>query len=345
MASKIIGVETATPANCMTQQEVLDSVRSKLRISNRGMELYEKFLLDDGIHTRYFGWEDIDVLLVETPDEKIKRFERVSVDLATQALKGLLIKFNRDKKDIDAIFISTCTGYLCPGLTSYVVEQLKLKQDIYAVDLVGMGCGGAIPALRAADDYLRSHPNSNAIVISVEVCTAAIHWREEVELILSNSIFSDGAAAVFVTNEDDVTGFEIRKISSLLWPQYRDQLRFKHLDARLCNVISPKVPVIAGKAAVKLYQDILSNLQSTYYAMHLGGRKVLDTIQKSLDLQDEEMSLSRSMLRKYGNMSSPSVLFVLKEILHRHQVKKAETAALFSFGAGFTAFGLLAEWT
>ena len=337
----ILDVETANPPHSRTQAEALTIVAETLKPSHRALDLYKKFLLDEGIHRRYFSWDNPQVLLEESVDEKMQRFEHWAVHLSVEAAQKLLQKWQYQARDIDALFISTCTGYLCPGLSTYVSQQLGLPENIHTLDLVGLGCTGALPALRAADDYLNRYPDSTVLVIAVEICSAASHWAEKPELILSNAIFSDGAAAVLLTNRQNMPGLRIKKISSLLWPQFRDELRFKYLDSRLCNVISPKVPEIVAQALHTLYKD--HSPKKMHYAFHAGGRKVLDAIQERLGLSDDEMLLSRQVLREYGNMSSPSVLFVLKSILKR-QLLSQEPVTCFSFGAGFLASMLEAEW-
>ncbi len=337
----ILGVETANPLNSLTQQEVFDILIDRMKLSDRALDLYKRFLLDDGIHRRYFSWDDPQVLLLESPDEKMERFERSAVDLAVEAAQKILKKKDHRAQDIDAVFICTCTGYLCPGLSTYVSQRLGLPENIHTLDLVGLGCTGALPALRAADDYLRRSPDTSVLVIAVEICSAATHWKEKPELILSNAIFSDGAAAVLLSNRTNGPGLCIKHISSILRPQFRDDLRFKYLDSRLCNVISSKVPEIVAQALHALYKDHSQNKK--HYAFHSGGRKVLDAIQLQLGFSDEDMRPSRQILKDYGNMSSPSVLFVLKDILNG-QLRDQDAVTCFSFGAGFLAAMLQAEW-
>ncbi len=337
----ILDVETANPPNSLTQQEVLDILIDQVRLSDRALDLYKRFLLDDGIHRRYFAWDDPQVLLSESPDEKMKRFERSAVDLSVEAVQKILKKKDYQVQNIDAIFVCTCTGYLCPGLSTYVSQRLGFPENTHTLDLVGLGCTGALPALRAADDYLRRSPDSSVLVIAVEICSAATHWKEKPELILSNSIFSDGAAAVLLGNRTNRSGLCIQHISSVLRPQFRDDLRFKYLDSRLCNVISPKVPEIVAQAIHTLYKDHSQN--KMHYAFHSGGRKILDAIQQQLSLSDEDMRPSRQILKDYGNMSSPSVLFVLKSIL-KQGLRDKDPVTCFSFGAGFLASMLQAEW-
>jgi alkylresorcinol/alkylpyrone synthase len=337
----ILGVETANPPHRLTQNEVLSFITDTIKPSERALGLYKRFLLDDGIHQRYIASDNLKNLVDESVDEKMRRFEHWAVQLAVEASQKVLNKWNYQPKDIDAIFISTCTGYLCPGLSTYVSEKLGLSEDIYTLDLVGLGCAGALPALRAADHYLNRNPSSKVLVIAVEICTAAVHWLEKPELILSNALFSDGAAAVLLTNKQKASGLRINHISSVLWPQFRDELRFKYFDNRLCNVISSKVPKIVAQALEALYKDHSQN--KMHYAFHSGGRKVLDAIQSKLGLSDEDMRPSRLVLKDYGNMSSPSVLFVLKSILS-HPMRHQDAVTCFSFGAGFLASMLQAEW-
>jgi predicted naringenin-chalcone synthase len=337
----ILGVETANPPNTLTQQEVLTALTEHVKLSARALDLYQKFLGDDGIQRRYFSWDNPQNLLAESLDEKMERFERYAVDLSVAAVRKLLKKWNYQPREIDAVFVCTCTGYLCPGLSTYVSQRLGLLGNVYTLDLVGLGCTGALPALRTADDYLNRYPDSTVLMIAVEICSAATHWAEKPELILSNAIFSDGAAAVLLSNRENIPGLGIKNIASILQPQFRDELRFKYLDARLCNVISPKVPGIVAQALHALYKNHSDNKR--YYAFHSGGKKVLEAIQSQLGLSDEDMLPSRQILKDYGNMSSPSVLFVLKDILS-HPLQDHDAVTCFSFGAGFMASMLQTEW-
>jgi len=164
----------------------------------------------------------------------------VATDIGTKAVQRCLADAGIGKQEVDGLIITTCTGYLCPGLSSYVCESLGFRDNIFTSDLVGHGCGAAIPALQVADQFLKSGRGSNVLVLCVEVCSAAFFWGSDIGLILSNSIFADGAAACLLTTDSRRSGLEIRAFESLLWPQYREDLRFKQQDSRLCNVINKK---------------------------------------------------------------------------------------------------------
>ncbi len=342
--NKILGIETANPALQLTQQQIWDSI-SKQALSRTERSLYQRFLSDPSIRIRHAAVEDIDRLYQETPDQAAARFERYAPALGAEAVEKCLRRFSLDASRIDALIVTTCTGYLCPGLTSYVAGLAGFREDIFTLDLTGLGCGAALPALQTADHFLATHPENRVIVLCVEICTAAVSWGEKTGLILSNAIFADGAAACLLSNHKEDDGYALKRSAGLLWPQFRDDLRFKTRDNRLCNVLTKDVPAVAGRAV----QEIIGKLSKdngrgiAHYAFHPGGRKILDTIAHSLQLDERGMLRSREILRDYGNMSSPSVLFVLKRVLEQDQPRENEAIGLFAFGAGFTAFGAVLQ--
>ncbi len=344
--SKIIGIETANPKLKGDQEKVLEHILEKKHISKKAMIFYKRFLSDQSIKTRYFGMDDFNLVNEETPDEAILRFQTVGTQIGAEAVNKCLEATGINTEDIDGLIVTTCTGYLCPGLTSYVAQAVGLRDSLFTLDLTGTGCGAALPALRAADQYLKAHANSNILVLSVEVCSAALSWGDEIDLILSNAIFGDGAAACLISNVDDREGYAVLDFESLLWPEYRNDLRFKQKNSRLCNVINKNVPEVASEAVKTLQDRFMSRMEGPfhYYAIHPGGRRILDEIESRLGFGPNVLNRSREVLRDYGNMSSPSVLYVLKNIIEKDQPKEEESIILFAFGAGFTAFGAVLQY-
>ncbi len=342
---KIMGIATANPSSKWTQKEILKSVHLNEQISNKAKTFYKRFLSDQGIRTRHFGMQTLEHVNTESPDQANQRFSEIATEIGTEAIRKCLDQYQVSADEIDALIVTTCTGYLCPGLTSYLSQAIGFKDSIEAIDLAGTGCGAAIPALRSAYQYLQTHADSNALVVSVEVCSAALSWGDEIDLILSNALFSDGAAACLLSNKPENRGHKILNFESLLWPEYREELRFKTRDSRLCNVIDRSVPGIAAKAVKFLDGKITAGLTEMpkYYGVHPGGRRILDAFEESLDFKNQSLQRSRDVLFEYGNMSSPSILYVLKEISEKDQPEKNENIALFAFGAGFSAFAVLLE--
>ncbi|MBZ0165488.1 MAG: 3-oxoacyl-ACP synthase, partial [Candidatus Omnitrophica bacterium] len=305
------------------------------------------FLTEPSIRTRYVAIEEEpEKLFDETQDEAINRFAVQATKLGTLAVKRLLKRTGLKPDDIDGIIITTCTGYLCPGLTSYISQSVGLKEDIYALDMVGTGCGAALPGMKAAWQYLSAHKNARVIVLAVEICTATSFWNDDLDLIISNSIFGDGAAACLLTNRPEAAGLHIKEFQSVLWPQYRDELRYVTKNGRLLNVLKKEVPVLAAAAFYRIYERLTHNFTVTidHFAVHPGGRKIMDEIEAVHPFGKDVLRRSRSVLSRFGNMSPPSVLFVLRDILRKDKCRTGETVGIFAFGAGMTAFGCLAVW-
>lgn len=344
---KIVDIATANPALKLTQAEILERIlRSPLR-SKREKKLYSKFLTEPSIRTRYVAIEDQpEKLFEETQDEAIDRFQVQATNLGTQAVKRLLRKTGLKPADIDGIIITTCTGYLCPGLTSYISQAVGLREDIYALDMVGTGCGAALPGMKSAWQYLAAHKDARVIVLAVEICTATSYWNDDLDLIISNSIFGDGAAACLLTNLPDAPGLEVQEFQSVLWPQYRDELRYVTKNGRLLNVLKKEVPSLAAAAFYRIYQRLTKDftVNIDHMAVHPGGRKILDEIDAISPFGKDALRHSRSVLARYGNMSSPSVLYVLRDILAKDKCRPGDTVGIFAFGAGMTAFGCRAVY-
>jgi len=335
--SRITAVGTALPSLKVTQQEAFAAFSRFRALSHKEKILYERFLADESIETRFVASDSLDRLFHETPDDAHARFSKHAVTLACEALEAACLQANLRPERLDGLVVTTCTGYLCPGLSSYLMEKLSFKEGAQALDLVGHGCAAALPALRSADAMIRAGGLKHVAVVSVEICTAAIYFGDETDLILSNSIFGDGAAACIVSGDQDAPGLRLERVEGVVWPQYRDDLRFTQREGRLCNKLSKRVPAIVAEAVGNLHALLLPEGEARQYAFHAGGKRILDAIESYLELESAALSLSRASLRCYGNVSSASVLFTLKELMAE---PSGGPVLLFSYGAGFSAFGL-----
>ena len=188
----------ALPERSWTQPECWHALRDAptLRaLSHRSQELLEKILLgNSGIAKRHFCTTELAPIFTRNAQQLSETYEREAVALAVQALRSAMEK--GDVPSVDALIICTCTGYLCPGLTSHVAEQLQLPATTWLLDITGSGCGAAIPALQAATHYLQAHPTHRAAVIAVEVCSAAFYMSNDPGVLISLCLFGDGAAAM-----------------------------------------------------------------------------------------------------------------------------------------------------
>ena len=343
MKSKITCIKIANPSTLKNQQELIDLMMIQ-DISERSKKYYNLFLSDPGVRTRTFGIDQIEQVFSENCDESVLRFEKRATQLAVDAGKQCLESAGLLPEQIDGLIITTCTGYLCPGLTSHVGEALGIRPDIFILDIVGHGCGAAVPGLRVADQFLSTKEKANVLFIAVEVSSATFVHREAIDLILSNSIFGDGAAACIVTSHEK-PGWLMEQHGCLLIPEHREQLRFKTVNSRLNNVLGKDVPQIVARGVKDLLSRMnITNLPDTL-VFHPGGRLILDTLQKELNINPASLEVSRYILAKYGNMSSPCVLFILKRLMDTQQFADGAPALMVSYGAGVSVNGAYLRWS
>lgn len=351
MNAVIKSIATANPPKKVTQERVYQFLSSKYKLEDEEKRLYRKILLDGPIETRHFGLDEDEQILLQDQDQLIERFLKYGRLTATEAARKALKQAKLTSKDVGCVIVNTCTGYLCPGLSSYLAEDLCLDRSVKVVDIAGMGCGAAIPNLECA---ARMTPMGNRVVLSVavEICSATFFMEPEPDLVVSNCIFADGASAAVVTRTENNVSRKIATLldfESLVLPKERESLRYRSIRGRLRNTLAKNVPIVAARSVKEVSSRILERNRLlpkdiAFWAVHPGGSLVLERIQKELKLPAGALDFSYQILRNYGNMSSPSVMFVLERILEKAKPKKSQNCLLLSFGAGFTTFAGLLEF-
>jgi predicted naringenin-chalcone synthase len=347
----IIGLGTAAPQQRYTQAQCWAALQNSARfqeLTPRSHAILKKVLTGaNGIATRHLSLDNLGDAFDMTPDALHARFIQNAPLLATHAAERALADAKINPSEIDAIVASTCTGYLCPGLTSYISQRLGLRKDVMTFDLVGQGCGAALPNLRVADALLASGRSARVLSVCVEVCSAAMYLDDDAGVLISACLFGDGAGAAVLSNSPGANRSVEWKISgSMLEPGERDLLRFEQKSGMLRNILAPQVPALAAQHAGKLFTDTLvrANIERSQVAgwvLHPGGRDVLVALRDALGLNDHDVRWSEAVLREYGNVSSSSVYFVLQ-----HALNDSVPPGLWwmsSFGAGFSCHGALLE--
>jgi predicted naringenin-chalcone synthase len=347
MDVRIVGLGTANPPLKVSQEESYEAYVQSVPLSRRAKALlYRVFVANRSIGWRYFGMDSLADALENSQDELIARYRRFAVQISVEAARKALDQASIEPQDIDGLVINSCTGYLCPGLTSFVAEALGLRADIWPFDLQGMGCGGALPNLQTAYGFLQAHPESLVLAIAVEICSGTLFFDESPDVLISNAIFGDGAAAAVLTNRPGNNGILLKGFSAGLYPQDRDYLYFRTEQSKLRNVLSIDVPAVGARRGKEVIDRLLADAGLSYgdvrhWIVHPGGQKVLDAFQDALELPDEALAASRAVLYNYGNMSSASVLFVLEEAMRSARPQPGDLGVLCSFGAGFGAYAAL----
>ena len=346
----IAAVGIANPPHRIVQAEAdrLLSIHYAGQLKPRSLDIMHKVLAHPSIRERYASVGSIEELIAlknEDPDVRAERFTRWSVELSAAAIKQALNRAGIDTNNVTTLIVNTCTGYICPGISTYLIEHLGLSPDIRAYDMVGSGCGGAIPNLQIARSLVAGNADEVVVSVSVEICTATFQMGNDISLIISNAIFGDGAAAAVVWGRPQ--GLVLHATKSRFVPEYRADVRYIHKNGQLHNQLSPQLPRLNGEIVPLLVRDLLAENRLPiedigHWAIHPGGDRILDILAQKLDLNPDKMAVSRGVLADYGNMSSPTVLFELKRIMDTG-VATGDWCMMVAFGAGFSVHAYLLQ--
>jgi alkylresorcinol/alkylpyrone synthase len=346
------GLGTATPATRYTQGQCWDALVESdhlSRLTVRSQAILRKVLRgNNGICSRFLALDHLHEAFALDPDPLDARFARHAPQVAAQAARRALADAGVTSGDIDAVLVSTCTGYLCPGLSSYLTELLGLRTDILALDLVGQGCGAALPNMRAGEALIAGGRARRVLSVCVEICSAAMYLDDDPGVLISACLFGDGAGAA-VWTADPPPGrrrVEWKSAATLLNPRDRDELRFEKRHGMLRNILTPAVPALAAAHVDTVLQDALkaeglTTADISGWIFHAGGREILTAIRERLNLIEDDTRWSAAILRDYGNVSSACVYFVLQAALS--EGARGGYWWMSSFGAGFSCHGALLD--
>lgn len=247
---------------------------------------------------------------------RMAEYTRLALDLALAAIGQLNSALDSALDDISHVIVASCTGFSAPGLDIQLVRHLGLRPDVGRTVIGFMGCSAAVPALRAADAIVRADPRSRVLVVNVELCSLHMQETSEIETALSFLLFGDGASAALVTAEP--FGIALGDFKSVLIPDSADLITWDIGDQGFLMHLSGRVP---GRIAQSLRGDPMQLLRGVavegyaFWAVHAGGRTVLDAVEIGLDLPKDALAQSRTVLHDFGNMSSATIMFVLARIL------------------------------
>ncbi len=270
--------------------------------------------------------------------ERMRIFERFSADLGAQAVAGL--ELGERAREVTHLIAVSCTGLHAPGIDLQLIERCGLDPSVERTVVGFMGCYAAINALKLARHIVRSDPSARVLIVSVELCTLHLQETTDLEKVLSFLIFGDGCAAVEVSS--DPQGLSLDRFHAALLPEAADQITWRVGDHGFDMHLSGQVPGSVGEALRRGRERILDGAEAEaidLWAVHPGGRTILDAVQGALDLQPEALATSREVLRRFGNMSSATVLFVLQRLME--EARPGERGCAMAFGPGLTAETML----
>jgi alkylresorcinol/alkylpyrone synthase len=314
------------------------------KLSPKSLAILRKIFAHPSVLYRRLAVDDLACLVNEHPDNRVARYTHWAVNLSSQAIVNALTLAGLTTEDVSGLVVNTCTGYICPGISTYLIEKLGISDKVRAHDLVGSGCGGAVPNLQICEDMLKRSGEGVIISVSVEICSATFQMEDDLSLIVSNAIFADGAAASVLWRRPE--GLVLLDSVSRYEPRHRDDIRYVYRNGQLHNQLSISLPEIASKTVAKVVTDLLKPRglrieDIKHWAFHPGGEKIITAIRNEIGLSETHLRATRDVLARYGNMSSPTVFFVLREILDKGDIQPGDWCVMVTFGAGLCAHACL----
>ena len=262
---------------------------------------------------------------------RMELFEQSAPLLMRKAVDRLALS-QEERAGITHVLVTCCTGLYAPGLDFEIVEYLGLAADVERTMVGFMGCYAAINALKLARHIVRSDPKANVLMLNLELCTLHFQETQELEQVLSFLVFADGAAASLITAREQ--GFALDSFKAVMVPETHGLITWKIRGLGFDMMLSGKVP---GELARALQEAELMAERNDIdlWAVHPGGRSILDAVENALELPKDALAASREVLSSFGNMSSATVMFVLQRIMQ--QARPGQRGCAMSFGPGLTA--------
>lgn len=369
--SVLRSLQTIVPDTVLRQEEVRDVFAAQPELGRLAKRIVATSFNGSGIDTRYTV---LDELSLDSDAESPEFFDRKTGMLLSPGTKTRNEVYVREAwklyvdaarmtldadpdivpSDVTHVITVSCTGFYAPGPDYEIVRALGLADSVQRYHLGFMGCYASIPALRAANQFCAADPDAVVLVVSVELCTLHLRSSEDPDMIVATSLFADGAAAGFVTArsfDSDTPGFALDRFHTGLIPEGKKDMAWMIGDEGFEMVLSTAVPQLIGEnifdALRPLYsqeaelaagfEDGSIGEKIDHWAIHPGGRSILDRVEERLDLTEKQLTPAREVLRQYGNMSSATVLFVLKRILEEEGAGDGERVSAMAFGPGLTA--------
>lgn len=350
MTANIISIGTAVPQFQIKQDHVFEFMAAAHGLEGRDKERLKALYRVSSIKTRHsvvpdYGTLDKTQWQLYPPNNELSPFpttkerndlyRKSALPLASAAINDCIGDF--DKNQITHLITVSCTGLYAPGLDIDLVNHFGLNPEIERTCINYMGCYAAITALRNANAICKANEKAKVLIVCVELCTLHFQKEKDENNLIANAIFSDGAAAALVSNDiTENTHLKIDNFLSRIYPNGHEEMAWNIGNNGFEMKLTTYVPDLIESGIEKLMVD-LGAKETNMYAVHPGGKRILDVVEKSLGIEKASNRYAHKVLKNYGNMSSPTILFVLKEIINDLKDQdKGNTIGTMAFGPGLT---------
>ena len=350
MSVKIVTVAKELPKYSRSTDEILPFLDAWLysqeeRFIRKVKKIFEGAMVDK----RFSIMDPVEVFTKSSFEERNAVYVREVISLGEKVLDKTLKKANWKPSDLDFIITVSCTGIMIPSLDAYLINSLKLRQDIVRLPVTEMGCAAGISGMIYAKNFLQANPGKRAAVIAVESPTATFQLDDySMANIVSAAIFGDGAACVLLSSHEEDTGPKIVDESMYHFYDAIQMMGFELTNKGLKMVLDVEVPETIAAHFPDIIHPFLAQNNLTiedidHLIFHPGGKKIVQTVENLFAAAGKNIHDTKEVLCQFGNMSSATVLYVLERIMDS-QPSIGEKGLLLSFGPGFSAQRILIEF-
>ena len=343
---KFLGIGLGVPQFAYSQTEIYQRfLEPHLGTNRRARILFQRA----GIQRRFTATPGEYHNTFRGTQERNLTFMQEALPLGTMTVQRALDASQRAARDIDQFTVISCTGYDLPFLDLQIAGQLGLRRDLRRTCILGMGCYAAFPGFNRARDVVMANPNQHALMLAVELCSLHFQPTDDTENVIVSALFGDGAGAAVIGYDDENPGPML--VDTLTRCEYNtlEHMAFHLTDHGMKMVLSAYVPEILEANVEEFIDDLLARNglardDVKFWGLHPGGLKIMQHIERRLELEPDDLRFSRAVLKQYGNMSSATILFVLDEIIRCGNPQKGDYAVLMAFGPGLTMESCLLKW-
>ena len=345
----IAGTATAVPPHLLTREMVKERIKDVFSLDGVRLEAIRSVIDNSQIDQRHSVFP-VDYIVEPRPLSQINaEYREKAVELGLQVTAQALAQAEMAPTDVDFLITVSCTGVMIPSLDAHIASEMGFRSDIRRLPITELGCAAGAAGLARAWEYLTAFPDRTALLVAVELPTLTFQRKDFSQAnLISAILFGDGAAGVVVTGRE-ASGPRIIASESFLFPDSLGAMGFDLGDSGFHIVLSKDVPQlirekVKGLAEGFLARNGLQRSDVSAFLLHPGGQKLLSFMEAELELTRADTEISWDVLRRFGNLSSASVLFILQEWMARREMPPESYGLLMSFGPGFTAEMILLRW-
>ena len=364
MHPTIVAIGTAVPENSIDQSQIVDFMINAHELDENEARQLKVLYRATGINTRHsvvndyaskdpaewsFYPQSSNLEPFPSTKSRMDIYRKEAIHLSKQAIEKCLDKSDIDAQDITHLITISCTGMYAPGLDIDIIDHCGLNKTVDRTAINFMGCFAAMTGIKQAYHICQSTKKSNVLVICIELCTLHFQKEKSDDNLLANAIFGDGAAALMMSSqESEAPGLRPIKFQSDLLPDSGNDMAWNIGNFGYEMKLSAYVPELIQSGVQTFISRLISALDKKpeHFAVHPGGKKILEVIESELGISKKQNECAREILRQFGNMSSPTVLFVLELLLSRLSPRnKGEKVLSLAFGPGLTIESMILELT